>query len=243
MPCGWSGFIWQRYAHGVQTRSIARRYTAGTVDGTEGNLSRMRMIAVIIGMLIAAAGCGSDSPPAPPCSKQGARCNNPCCPGSTCDANLCVGQMASSCTGQPCSRIQPCCFGAICFVDANTGQGRCFGTSGCGLAGNTCDTMQSCCLGLTCPRSSDKRCQLGDVGDPCRQGMGCLMNLTCNGVWCTTSCSSKADCGSTNDCVSTAQGFSCFPSCSTNTDCGLYPGTACKPHTDPTGATVTVCDS
>ena len=103
--------------------------------------------------------------------------------------------------------------------------------------------MNDCCQGSTCPRFGTA-CALGSIGDPCQSNPDCHTNLTCNGLWCTKTCTSDAACGSTNYCISDSTGgFSCFPACAGggNADCVIYPGTTCQMGTDPQNLMLPAC--
>src|SRR5437667_3050338 len=132
---------------------------------------------IILGLLTFGA-CGDPASKAPQeCSPQGARCTeSPCCGRFTCDHDLCVGAMNLNCAGRACSGTQPCCSGAICFLHGDSGY--CMDNS-CGFAGAACSSWADCCAPLTCPRSADKRCQYGGIGDSCLHGANCTKGLQC----------------------------------------------------------------
>jgi hypothetical protein len=88
----------------------------------------------------------------------------------------------------------------------------------------------------------------GLVGDPCSTGPSGWApcsdedggTATCNGTWCTQSCTTSDSCGTnstgnSNVCVTTV-GL-CFPSCNQSADCAPYNDTFCVPA----GPGVSVC--
>src|ERR1019366_3902214 len=111
-----------------------------------------------------------------------------------------------------------------------SGEGGLRPASGTAMDGSTTD-------GSTKPASGDSGMgSTGFIGDPCVSNSGCAAALldvdagpTCNGTWCTASCTQSATCGSNsagtlNACVQNV----CFPGCNADTDCTAYSGTTCQ---------------
>jgi hypothetical protein len=100
-------------------------------------------------------------------------------------------------------------------------------------------------------------CTESGTGDPCGglSSYPCATNLSCNGQWCTRTCSQDSDCnglgqnggnylGLPNACVQTTAGIlTCTPGCSSAGDCSAFSGTTCRIATDVSGGMVSVCGS
>jgi len=164
---------------------------------------------------------------------------------SLCLAQKCCTQL-TGCTGDmDCNNL------GLCIT-------RCGGGSTCI---NTCEqsfpagtslyeALSSCSQGCaTCSESG--------TGDPCGglSSYPCTANLTCNGQWCTRTCTTDADCvglgqsggnyiGNPNACIKATGGIQeCYPGCMQAGDCAAFSGTICRTATDASGATVSVCGS
>jgi hypothetical protein len=145
-----------------------------------------------------------------------------------------------------------CSFLSYCII-------RCGGGSACV---NTCENAYMSGTSLyeelsTCSQAC-ATCTESGTGDPCG-GLStypCTANLTCNGQWCTRTCTQDSDCdglgqnsgnylGFTNRCIRTTSGaLTCYPGCMQAGDCAAaFAGTTCRVDTDASGATVSVCGS
>lgn len=147
----------------------------------------------------------------------------------------CAEQPQPGCrsTGQPCALSGDCCSWLVCQF------GACTAPSTCRSRGSTCASTADCCPGLVCPRYG-ATCALGALGDPCRTDDDCA-SAWCLG-YCTMPCSSHGQCGGTNYCLETTQGFLCVPFCSSYSDCLVY-GASCATSTDPDGLPLSGCFS
>jgi hypothetical protein len=109
----------------------------------------------------------------------------------------------------------------------------------------------------TCAQTPGSPCTESGTGDPCGSfGYPCAINLTCNGQWCTRTCSQDSDCtgigpggnnnvglGQPNRCVRLTGGATtCEPGCMGVQDCSVaFPGTTCVTATDASGSPTFVC--
>ncbi len=172
-----------------------------------------------------------------------------------------VSSNASQCT--LCLAHQCCTQLTACTDDMNCNNlglciTRCGGGSTCV---NTCEqafpTGSSLYDALSTCSQACATCTESGTGDP-RGGLStypCSVNLTCNGQWCTRSCTQDSDCnglgqnggnylGFTNACIRTSSGaLTCAPGCMAAGDCAAFAGTTCRVATDASSCTVSICGS
>jgi|HubBroStandDraft_1064217.scaffolds.fasta_scaffold09652_1 hypothetical protein len=163
---------------------------------------------------------------------------NYCCGPITCTVDYTVeGCSGAGLTGYACS-------GSDTPWDDFSSVGACSATSVGDVPSSagyccspSCNTDEDCedwpgtvCDFYSCTAPS------GLVGDPCSSVAGtwaaCSASdagtATCNGDWCTQSCTSDDSCGTNTDgnqnyCVASGEGGSvCAPSCNQNSDCAAY---------------------
>jgi hypothetical protein len=140
-------------------------------------------------------------------------------------ASGCGGGSSPSCSelSGPCTFSADCCDSAQSCVKGVCGA---LGEPTCGAQGGACGAPSACCSGLTCSLIS-KTCVLGQIGDPCTLNAQCADNLSCNGLWCTRSCTNVQDCvgGSVAaECALIGGQYWCEPLCTVGapTTCEVY---------------------
>jgi hypothetical protein len=198
---------------------------------------------------------GGDSPqnldPTVQCNQVGTG-NDYCCGPITCSMNpslssaCAFNQTGYSCTGSDYPgndfpSVSGCSGGSSGSEDGGSDyccSPSCFTNNDC--AWNSYGTVCSYGEGCVAPT--------GLVGDPCSTSASVWApcsdadggTATCNGAWCTQSCTTSDSCGTnsagnSNICVTTV-GL-CFPSCYQSADCAPYGDSFCVP----TGSGVSVC--
>lgn len=174
-----------------------------------------------------------------------------CAPAS--GDSTCVQCAKASCCGEftICAASTDCTSLSAC--EANCNDSAC--VSGCeqDFPSGVAPLQQlDSCLGTEC-----RSCTELGVGDSCAASRGtCETGLTCNGLWCSKSCTTSTNCaglgpsggnslGEQSACVGTAtNGNVCFPGCALSTsDCTPFPGTSCFSTMSVDGVTVAVCES
>lgn len=185
--------------------------------------------------VITCGGCGS---PAVVCGAAGASCVvDPCCNPLVCDSSKNCGQ-PSTCgqTGDACTVSSTCC--------TSMGLGCSLGTcSVCGMAGQVCASVIDCCDDFVCERHTQK-CVAGSklpIGQTCQNNGQCTSGI-CNPSYCTSACSTDADCGGVpnNFCYLNT----CVPGCTAGakTNCAVYSGgTKCMSVTTADGLSHACC--
>jgi len=162
----------------------------------------------------------------------------------------------------PCGQGGDSCNGAWCVASCTSGSDTSCGSNSLGVSNYCVENVKNaficfpgCSTNADCTPISGTTCQpiigntvdsicagtSGNIGDPCSTATTSPWNActhgTCQGTWCSTTCSSSADtsCGSNtagvaNQCVENGnKTFSCFPGCSSGNDCAPYAGAFCLP--------------
>jgi hypothetical protein len=223
--------------------------------------------AIAAGLLACSAG-ESRPPPLGDCVGDDAACSPPTggtgggggTPGQDGASNCAVNAGDSMCS--QCASMSCCAQLGAC--DAST---DCQNLMSCENACNSGACVTGCqqnfangvtqlsaltsCLSRNCPVCT----QLG-IGDGCQaQANPCNAGLTCNGFWCTKSCTRASDCtglgagggnalGQQNACIyGAASGNTCVPGCTTDSDCTAFSGTYCFLTTSVDGLSVSICQS
>jgi hypothetical protein len=172
-----------------------------------------------------------------------------------------VDTSASQCT--QCANSACCAPLAACFASTDCQnllncETTCAGASACVTACK--QQYPSSVLALSaldsCLNSKCPICRQSGVGDPCvEQDNTCIAGVSCEGSWCTRTCTHDANCtgigpsggnalGRENACIhSSSSGDLCFPGCSVNSDCALFPTTYCFATTSVDGLVATICMS
>lgn len=207
----------------------------------------MRALGILIlVVVITGIGCDADK-----CRKSGEACAQTadCCDGLACFDGMCGASVATcpddapvdcdaTLPGMCCPSDTPhCCKDGNCYAKATD-----CGKPSCGSEFKSCTTSASCCTGLTCARFGHTchAAQKLALGDACTDLSQCV-SKRCSS-YCTKPCTKTSECGSTNNCLDTADGQWCVPFCSTNADCSVFgPGVTCQTSTDPAGLTLHGC--
>jgi hypothetical protein len=179
------------------------------------------------------------------------------------DASITCGVPSNAAQCTLCLANQCCTQLTACTDDMNCNNlGFCITRCGGGsMCVNTCEqaypTGTSLYEALSSCSQACATCTESGTGDPCG-GLStypCTANLTCNGQWCTRTCSQDSDCdglgqnggnylGFANACIRTSSGaLTCAPGCMQAGDCAAFAGTTCRVATDAAGSTVSVCGS
>lgn len=173
--------------------------------------------------------------------------------GEPSNASQCSLCLATNC----CTQLTGCdtdvnCSGLVTCINLCGGGATCISMCqmhyGAGVAAY--DALSSC----------SQRCAVcseSGTGDPCGSlsSYQCASTVSCNGLWCTRTCTQDSDCtglgqnggnylGNSNACVrTTTGGLTCSPGCNSVQDCSAFTGTTCRIATDASGSTVFVCGS
>jgi hypothetical protein len=177
---------------------------------------------------------------------------------------VCGGFGSSDATCNACTQSTCCAAGSACGANAACqalfaciqlcaqGDTACVGTcESDNPSGETALTNFINCLADDCKMACGGGAAAG-IGDPCQQNTDCLSG-SCNGAWCTTTCTADTDCESTTQsitnsagelvwCAPTSAGDYCFPGCSSNADCtGFGAGVECITATVTNGSASKIC--
>lgn len=212
----------------------------------------MKTRILLLSMVFAYLGCGGDPPsscssgcppPQPPCREAGQSCGTGlCCGGLICSSqNICE-------TPSPVCRLinQSCDARSLCCTGLTCNSGTCTDPPPpppmCRSSGQACLTTSECCGDLIC-RETNRTCGKGNLLDPCATSTQCLSGYFCNGSWCTRSCVSSSNCGSSGVCVTTIDNSNiCFPYCPNTAYCtSRWPGSVCQLRIDTSGVGYTIC--
>lgn len=146
---------------------------------------------------------------------------------SSCTAN---SECRSNCCAPLPSGVRVCAFPEFCGMGGSAGTAGAAGTAGTAGRGGSAGTGGSG----------------GGIGSPCTTAMapcGSGTNAgTCNGRWCTKTCTTSVDCPGNNWCIRNNAGTNtCFVGCTTSTNCAQFSGTVCQSGSDVSGLPIMVC--
>lgn len=205
-------------------------------------------------LLASAGGCakviGLDSFSETDEPAEGARGQRPGATGPSCDlpgiSRSCANCLHTACESEcrGCDGNRECEAILDCTGDCASGDLDCFGACLDDHPSGARDFLNlyadTACAFTTCKLACLGR--RGNLLEPCNLGEQCASGLCTlrSGGWCTTQCTSSAECGAGGGCIRLTDGPSvCFPACASDNDC--FPGLRCVAATDVSGVQGSVC--
>lgn len=135
--------------------------------------------------------------------------------------DVCTVYAAAGGQGDPCTTAATCSGGRVCEGVSGGTQKIC--TQDCSGAGQACPsgyTCQASTSGFAClPQiGATDHCKFCASGQDCSTGV-CLRDSDSGITWCSSTCTSTAQCPTNNTCVTTASGGYCVPNTTCTNQC------------------------